>query len=80
MLINAAEGVAAAVAIFFLAGSGMLMLTQGAEGTSQGVELSPYLIACIAFISGFMAEDAFSRIQVAGKNIFGVTPPPAERP
>jgi hypothetical protein len=70
LFVNVSEGVAAAFAIFFLAGAGMLMLTQGAAGTKGSVELSPYLVAFIAFISGFMAEDAFYRIQIAGRNLF----------
>lgn len=65
-----AEGVAAAVGIFFLAGAGMLMLSQGTAQGNGKVELSPYMVAFVAFVSGFMAKDAFLRIQEAGKNIF----------
>ncbi len=47
----------------------MLVLTQGAGPHRQG-ELSPYSVAFIAFLSGFMAEDAFTKIQEAGLNLF----------
>jgi len=46
------------------------MLTPGSAGAAGHVELSPYMVAFIAFVSGFMAEDAFYRIQMAGKNLF----------
>ena len=70
LFVNVGEGVAAALAIFLFSSTGMLMLTQGAAGTTEQVELSPYMVAFIAFVSGFMAEDAFLRIQRAGKKIF----------
>jgi hypothetical protein len=70
LFVNVGEGVAAAVAIFLFAGAGMLMLTQGAAGAEERVELSPYMVAFIAFVSGFMAEDAFLRIQIAGAKMF----------
>ena len=66
---NVGEGIAAAIAIFLFSGAGMLALTQGGGATSD-VELSPYTVAFVAFLSGFMAEDAFASIQQAGKNIF----------
>ena len=72
VLVNIGEGVAAAIAIFLFAGTGMLMLTQGAAGTEGNVELSPYMVAFVAFVSGFMSEDAFSKIQEQGKKLFGV--------
>ena len=71
LFVNVGEGVAAAVAIFLFAGAGMLMLTQGGPSLENEVELSPYLVAFIAFVSGFMAEDAFARVQEAGKSMFG---------
>jgi len=70
LMVNTGEGVAAAVAIFLFAGTGMLALTQGASGSDGGLELSPYLVAFLAFVSGFMAEDAFGRIQAAGRAFF----------
>lgn len=70
LLVNTGEGVAAAVAIFLFAGSGMLALTQGASTSDGSLELSPYLVAFLAFVSGFMAEDAFGRIQAAGRGFF----------
>lgn len=70
LFVNVGEGVAAAVAIFFLAGAGMLMLTQSVAKAEDSMELSPYMVAFIAFVSGFMAEDAFGRIQLAGRNLF----------
>jgi hypothetical protein len=73
LLILTGEGIAAAIAIFLFTQAGMLMLTQGGpDGTGQ-VDISPYLLTFIAFVSGFMAEDAFARIQLAGKKIFRAT-------
>ena len=65
LFVNVGEGIAAAVAIFLFSGAGMLALTNGA-GLAGAVELSPYTVAFIAFLSGFMAEDAFASIQAAG--------------
>lgn len=73
LLVLTGEGIAAAMAIFLFTEAGMLMLTQGGpDGTGQ-VDISPYLVTFMAFVSGFMAEDAFARIQFAGKKIFRVT-------
>lgn len=69
LFVGLGEGMAAAIAIFLFSGAGMLVLTQGA-GPQKEVELSPYSVAFIAFLSGFMAEDAFTRIQEAGRNLF----------
>lgn len=69
LFVNVGEGIAAAIAIFLFSGAGMLALTQGG-GSGNDVELSPYTVAFIAFLSGFMAEDAFASIQSAGKRIF----------
>lgn len=69
LFVNVGEGIAAAIAIFLFSGAGMLALTQGA-GSGGEVELSPFAVAFVAFLSGFMAEDAFSSIQAAGKRIF----------
>lgn len=69
LFVNVGEGIAAALAIFLFSGAGMLAFTQG-TGSSNEVELSPYTVAFIAFLSGFMAEDAFASIQSAGKRIF----------
>lgn len=69
LFVNVGEGIAAAIAIFLFSGAGMLALTQG-SGPANDVELSPYTVAFIAFLSGFMAEDAFAAIQAAGKRIF----------
>lgn len=69
LFVNVGEGIAAAIAIFLFSGAGMLALTQGGGGANS-VELSPYTVAFIAFLSGFMAEDAFASIQAAGKRIF----------
>ena len=68
--VNVGEGIAAAIAIFLFSGAGMLALTQGGGGPDNNVELSPYTVAFIAFLSGFMAEDAFASIQAAGKRLF----------
>lgn len=70
LFVNVGEGIAAAIAIFLFSGAGMLALTQGGGGAENSVELSPYTVAFIAFLSGFMAEDAFASIQAAGKRIF----------
>lgn len=69
LFVNVGEGIAAAIAIFLFSGAGMLALTQGGGGAND-VELSPYTVAFVAFLSGFMAEDAFASIQAAGKRIF----------
>jgi len=69
LFVNVGEGIAAAIAICLFSGAGMLALTQG-SGPANDVELSPYTVAFIAFLSGFMAEDAFASIQSAGKRIF----------
>ncbi|WP_299552797.1 hypothetical protein [uncultured Tateyamaria sp.] len=73
LFVNVGEGIAAAIAIFLFSGAGMLALTQG-SGPANDVELSPYTVAFIAFLSGFMAEDAFASIQSAGKRIFKPDP------
>ena len=77
LFVNVGEGIAAAVAIFLFSGAGMLALTNGA-GPAGAVELSPYTVAFIAFLSGFMAEDAFASIQAAGKRIFQKDTPKGE--
>jgi len=74
LFVNVGEGIAAAIAIFLFSGAGMLALTQGG-GANSDVELSPYTVAFIAFVSGFMAEDAFAAIQAAGKRLFKVDDP-----
>lgn len=71
LFVNVGEGIAAAIAIFLFSGAGMLALTQGG-GAANDVELSPYTVAFVAFLSGFMAEDAFASIQAAGKRIFKI--------
>ena len=76
LFVNVGEGIAAAIAIFLFSGAGMLALTQG-SGPANDVELSPYTVAFIAFLSGFMAEDAVASIQSAGKRIFKPDPAPA---
>ncbi|WP_299587425.1 hypothetical protein [uncultured Tateyamaria sp.] len=73
LFVNVGEGIAAAIAIFLFSGAGMLALTQGGS-PGNDVELSPYTVAFIAFLSGFMAEDAFASIQSAGKRIFKPNP------
>ena len=70
LLSNVAEGIAASIGIFLFAGTGMLMLTQGSGTAETRVELSPYMVAFLAFISGFMAESAFMRIEEAGRKFF----------
>lgn len=70
LFVNVGEGIAAAIAIFLFSGAGMLALTQGGGAGGDSVELSPYTVAFVAFLSGFMAEDAFASIQAAGKRIF----------
>ena len=72
LLSNIGQGIAASIAIFLLAGAGMLMLS-GGSGQTDNQELSPYLVAAIAFVSGFLAEDAFQRIQTAGRNLLGTS-------
>ncbi|GGX61778.1 hypothetical protein GCM10007385_33590 [Tateyamaria omphalii] len=77
LFVNVGEGIAAAIAIFLFSGAGMLALTQG-SGPANDVELTPYTVAFIAFLSGFMAEDAFASIQSAGKRIFKPDPPASQ--
>lgn len=72
---NVAEGIVASIAIFLFAGTGMLMLTQGGAGQETSVELSPYMVAFIAFLSGFMAESAFEKIEEAGRKFFKTDDP-----
>lgn len=69
LFVNVGEGIAAAIAIFLFSGAGMLALTQG-SGAQTSVELSPYTVAFVAFLSGFMAEEAFGSIQKTGKKLF----------
>jgi hypothetical protein len=67
-------GITAALGIFLAAGSGLLILTAqnaGAPGTGA-IELSPYFVAFLAFISGFLADDAFARLASAGRKLFQV--------
>lgn len=69
LFVNIGEGIAAALAIFLFSRAGMQALTQG-TGPASNVELSPYSVAFVAFVSGLMAESAFARIQSAGKQLF----------
>ncbi|WP_412776929.1 hypothetical protein [Thalassospira lucentensis] len=72
LLMMTGEGIAAAIAIFLFSEAGMLMLTQGGPNGSGQVDISPYLVTFMAFVSGFMAKDAFSKIQDAGHKIFKI--------
>ncbi len=65
-------GIAASLGIFLFAGSGLLVLTaqSGKALTSGSIELSPYFVAFLAFISGFLADDAFVRLTKAGQALF----------
>lgn len=69
LLIGLGEGIAAAIGVFLFAGAGMLVLSQGG-GSNGKMELSPYTVAFLAFLSGFMAESAFARISKFGKDLF----------
>ncbi len=69
LFVGVGEGIAAAIAIFLFSGAGMLVLTQGG-GADGKVELSPFTVAFVAFLSGFMADQAFLAIQRAGQRIF----------
>lgn len=80
LLVMTSEGIAAAMAIFLFTEAGMLMLMQGGPDGSGQIDISPYLVTFTAFVSGFMAEDAFTRIQIAGKKIFRVRADEDERP
>ncbi|WP_136441580.1 hypothetical protein [Pacificoceanicola onchidii] len=70
LMINIAEGIAAAIAVFLFAGAGMLVLTQGG-GVEDRLELSSFTVAFLAFLSGFMSEQAFNKIRAQGGEIFG---------
>ena len=72
LLVMTGEGIAAAIAIFLFTEAGMLMVTQGGPEGSANIEISPFLVTFMAFVSGFMAEDAFSKIQDAGRKIFKI--------
>ena len=65
-------GIIAALGVFLFAGSGLLVLTaQSGKLVSLGsIELSRYFVAFLAFISGFLADDAFSRITEQGAPFF----------
>lgn len=67
-------GITAALGIFLAAGSGLLILTaQNSSAVGAGaIELSPYFVAFLAFISGFMADDAFARLAAAGRKMFEI--------
>lgn len=73
LLVMTGEGIAAAMAIFLCAEAGMLMVSQGGPDGSGQIDISPFLVTFMAFVSGFMAEDAFARIQFAGQKLFRVT-------
>jgi hypothetical protein len=62
-------GITAALGIFLFAGAGLLALTpqSGRFATSGSIELSPYIVAFLAFISGFLADDAFLRLTSTGR-------------
>jgi hypothetical protein len=70
LLVMTGEGIAAAMAIFLCTEAGVLMVSQGGSDGSGQIDISPYLVTFMAFVSGFMAEDAFNRIQLAGKKLF----------
>ena len=65
-------GITAALGIFLFAGSGLLVLSSQSAKTlgSSSIELSPYFVAFLAFISGYLADDAFLRLANAGRSIF----------
>jgi hypothetical protein len=67
-------GITAALGIFLAAGAGLLILTaQNAGASSAGaIELSPYFVAFLAFISGFLADDAFARLAAGGRKLFEI--------
>lgn len=73
LLVMTGEGVAAAMAIFLCTEAGVLMVSQGGPDGSGQIDISPFLVTFMAFVSGFMAEDAFARIQAAGQKLFRVT-------
>jgi len=70
LFVNLGEGVAAALAIFLFSGAGMLALSTGGSSGTEQIDLSPYAVAFVAFVSGFMAEDAFAYIQGVGTRFF----------
>lgn len=72
LMVMTGEGIAAAIAIFLFTEAGMLMVTQGGPEGSGNIEISAFLVTFMAFVSGFMAEDAFNKIQDAGRKLFRV--------
>ncbi|MEL6617430.1 MAG: hypothetical protein AAFY39_03600 [Pseudomonadota bacterium] len=71
LTISIGEGIAAAIGVFLFAGAGLLSLSQG-NGGSETLDLSPYMVAFLAFLSGLMAESAFGKITGYGKVLFRV--------
>lgn len=72
LMVMTGEGIAAAIAIFLFTEAGMLMVIQGGPDGSGNIEISAFLVTFMAFVSGFMAEDAFNKIQDAGRKLFRV--------
>ncbi|WP_417845842.1 hypothetical protein [Thalassospira povalilytica] len=72
LLVPTGEEIATAIAIFLFTEAWVTMLTQGGPDVTGQVDISSYLLTFMAFVSGFMAEDAFARIQLAGQKLFRV--------
>jgi hypothetical protein len=72
LFVDLAEGAVASIAVFLLVGAGLLVLTNGTTSSGGAIEtMSPYMLCLLGFVSGFLAEDAFGRIEKEGKKIFG---------
>jgi hypothetical protein len=60
------------MAISLFTEAGRVMVTQGGPDGSDNTEISAFHVTFMAFVSGLMAEDAFNKIQDAGRKLFRV--------
>ena len=72
LLITIGQGVAAAIGVFLFAGAGLLAISQ--RGSGEDLDLSPYMVAFLAFVSGLMLDSAFGRIAMYGRSLFSPMP------
>jgi transcriptional regulator with XRE-family HTH domain len=70
-------GAVLAFAMFILLKSGQMVVTNAAGVGSGSVDLNPYFISFLAIVSGILSEQAYTKITVAGTQIFN--PPEKER-
>ncbi|HMV43362.1 MAG TPA: hypothetical protein PK079_00185 [Leptospiraceae bacterium] len=64
-------GMVTAIAIFVLAKSGQLVISDGGNETNRMYEtLNPFFISFLAIISGVLSEQAYEKIHNTGKSFF----------